>query len=174
MVDSLSRKKAMIESPVVQRWKAESLQDAILAILKNRFGPVSRDVTKLLRSIGDEKKLIRLNVLAAECTFVVAIAGRVMRTRADAPGQCGVMVALLQFFADGSEVFADLAELRLHLLDGDCLILNFFLQPARSETDGKRLNHDSDQPCQDEAGNPFLQVSAFGHHESTRRSQASR
>ena len=65
-------KLAMIESPVIQRWKAESLHEAILAVLKERFGSVSRELTKLLRSTSDEKKLIRLNVLASQCADLAA------------------------------------------------------------------------------------------------------
>jgi hypothetical protein len=60
-------KRAMIESPVVQRWKAESLHEAIIAVLKERFDAAPRDVTKLLRGLRDEKRLIQLNVLAAQC-----------------------------------------------------------------------------------------------------------
>ena len=60
-------KKTMIESPVVQRWKAESLQDAILELLKDRFGAVPRDVAKPLGKILNEKRLKKLNVLAAKC-----------------------------------------------------------------------------------------------------------
>jgi hypothetical protein len=60
-------KQAMIESPVVQRWKAESLHEAIIAVLKNRFNAVPRDVAKQLRNIRDEKRLIQLNVQAAQC-----------------------------------------------------------------------------------------------------------
>jgi hypothetical protein len=61
-------KQAMIESPVVQRWKAETLHDAILEVLKDRFHATPRDLTKPLRAILDEKKLKRLNVLAARCS----------------------------------------------------------------------------------------------------------
>ena len=57
----------MIESPLVQQWKAESLHEAILAVLKERFGAVPRDVTKALRCLHKEKKLIKLTVLASQC-----------------------------------------------------------------------------------------------------------
>lgn len=57
----------MLESPLIQKWKAESLHDAIVAVLKNRFGAVPREVTKPLRALREEKKLITLNVLAAKC-----------------------------------------------------------------------------------------------------------
>jgi hypothetical protein len=57
----------MIESPAVRRWKAESLQDAILEVLKDHFRAVPRDVTKPLSEILNEKKLKKLNVLAGKC-----------------------------------------------------------------------------------------------------------
>ena len=62
-----TQKKTMIESRVVQRWKAESLQDAILEVLKDRFGVVSRGVAKPLREILNEKRLKKLVVLAGKC-----------------------------------------------------------------------------------------------------------
>ena len=58
------------ESPLVQQWKAESLHEAILAVLKERFGAVPRDVTKAFRRLHTEKKLIKLNVLASQCSDV--------------------------------------------------------------------------------------------------------
>ncbi len=60
-------KQAMIESPVVRRWKAEAAHTLILAVLKNRFKTIPRNVTKLLRAIQDEEKLTSLCVLASEC-----------------------------------------------------------------------------------------------------------
>lgn len=57
----------MIESPLVQQWKAESLHEAILAVLNDRFGAVPRDVSKALRGLHAEKKLIAMNVLASRC-----------------------------------------------------------------------------------------------------------
>jgi hypothetical protein len=57
----------LIESPLVQKWKAEAVHDVIIGLLKERFGAVSRDVTKPLRSIVDERKLDKLNRLAAKC-----------------------------------------------------------------------------------------------------------
>jgi len=57
----------MIESPLVQQWKAETLHEAILDLLKDRFGTVPRDVTKQLREIVNERKLRRLNLRAAKC-----------------------------------------------------------------------------------------------------------
>ena len=57
----------MIESPVAQRWQAESLHEAILAVLKDRFGNTGRDIPKALRTIRESSRLVALNVLAANC-----------------------------------------------------------------------------------------------------------
>ncbi len=54
--------QTMIESPLVQQWKAETLHEAILDLLKDRFSTVPRDVAKHLRGIVDERKLRRLNL----------------------------------------------------------------------------------------------------------------
>ena len=62
----------MIESPVVQRWQAESLHDAILAVLKSRFGSPGRDITKALRNIRDRDKLISLTIAAGACADLAA------------------------------------------------------------------------------------------------------
>ncbi len=68
----------MIESPVIERWKAESLHEAILAILKKRFRAVPRDITKALRAVQKEKKLITLNVVAADCADLDAFRQAIM------------------------------------------------------------------------------------------------
>jgi hypothetical protein len=60
-------KQAMIESPIVQRWKAETLQETLLEVLKDRFAAVPRDLVKQLRQIGNEKRLKKLVVLAGKC-----------------------------------------------------------------------------------------------------------
>ena len=60
-------KQAMFESPLLQKMRAETLQEAILALLKDRFDAIPRTVTKPLREIIDEKKLRKLNLLAAKC-----------------------------------------------------------------------------------------------------------
>jgi hypothetical protein len=57
----------MIESPLLQKMIAESLHQAILDLLKDRFGTVPQDVTRHLRTIINEKKLRKLNLLAAKC-----------------------------------------------------------------------------------------------------------
>jgi hypothetical protein len=60
--------QAMFESPLVQKWKAEAVHEAIIDLLKVRFGATPRDVTKPLRTIIDEKQLRRLNRVAAKCS----------------------------------------------------------------------------------------------------------
>ena len=62
----------MIESPLVQQWKAEAIHSVILALLKNRFKTIPRDVTKHLQIIRDEEKLTSLNVQASECPDIDA------------------------------------------------------------------------------------------------------
>ncbi len=57
----------MIESPMLQKMMAKRVHGVILALLKDRFGPVPRNVVKLLEDILDEKKLTALNVLAGTC-----------------------------------------------------------------------------------------------------------
>jgi len=59
--------KIMIESPLWTQWRAEAQQGDILELLKDRFGPVPRDVIKLLSAVDNEKKLRKLNVLASKC-----------------------------------------------------------------------------------------------------------
>ncbi len=59
--------QTMIDSPVLQKFIAERLHGAILEALKVRFGSVPRDVTRLLREILNERKLIKLNGIAAKC-----------------------------------------------------------------------------------------------------------
>jgi hypothetical protein len=60
--------KAMIESPLILKVKAEAVQESILEILKDRFESVPREVTKLLRAEMNEKKLKKLAVLAGKCS----------------------------------------------------------------------------------------------------------
>lgn len=59
--------QTMIESPLLQEWRAAGGHALILAVLKDRFKGVPRDVTKPLREILDEKRLTKLAVLAAKC-----------------------------------------------------------------------------------------------------------
>jgi hypothetical protein len=67
LMEFLGGEQAMFESPVLQRFVARRLHEAILDVLKKRFGTAPRDVTKYLRDVIDEKKLKKLNVLAATC-----------------------------------------------------------------------------------------------------------
>ena len=57
----------MFESPVLQRWVAQRLHEAVLDVLKDRFDSVPQKVAKPLREILDEKKLRQLIVLAGKC-----------------------------------------------------------------------------------------------------------
>ncbi len=68
----------MIESPMLQRMRAETLHNAILGVLKDRFDTISRDLTKQLRSELDEKKLNKLVIVAGKCRDLDAFA-RAMR-----------------------------------------------------------------------------------------------
>jgi hypothetical protein len=63
----LGGQEPMIESPVLQKVIANALQEAILEILKDRFGTLPRELTKQLREILSEKKLRKLSVVAAKC-----------------------------------------------------------------------------------------------------------
>ncbi len=65
LLSLLGGRKAMIESPLLQQMMAERSHEHILEVLKARFGTVPKDVTKFLRDVLKEKKLMKLNVLAA-------------------------------------------------------------------------------------------------------------
>jgi hypothetical protein len=60
-------RELMIESPLLKKMMAETRHEGILDLLKDRFGTVPQKVTKPLREILDEKKLRKLNILAAKC-----------------------------------------------------------------------------------------------------------
>jgi len=68
----LGGQKTMFESPVLQKIMAENLHDAIRGVLKSRFGAVPRDISQRLRGILQDKKLKRLNVVAANCADLEA------------------------------------------------------------------------------------------------------
>ena len=68
----LGGQQTMLESPLLQKFFAEKLHEVILDVLKDRFGTVPRDVTKLLRAVIAERKLRKLTVLAAKCPDVEA------------------------------------------------------------------------------------------------------
>jgi hypothetical protein len=57
----------MIESPLLQKMMAARSHDLILDALKDRFGAVPRDVSKLLREIIQEKKLRQIHRVAIKC-----------------------------------------------------------------------------------------------------------
>jgi hypothetical protein len=67
LMEFLGGEQHMFESPVLQRFVARRFHEGILDVLKDRFGTVPQNVTKPLREIIDEKKLRKLNVLAAKC-----------------------------------------------------------------------------------------------------------
>ena len=56
----------MIESPILQMMRAETIHAVIRDILKDRFGSVRRDVTKELREALNEKQLRKLSVVAGK------------------------------------------------------------------------------------------------------------
>jgi hypothetical protein len=68
----LGGREAMIESPVLQRLIAERYHAGILDLLKDRFGSVPRDVSRHLGEVLDEKRLRKLNLLAAKCADLQA------------------------------------------------------------------------------------------------------
>jgi hypothetical protein len=72
LVGILGGQRPMIESPLLQRMMAERSQNLILAALKERFGTVPRDVTRHLRAIIDEKKLLQLIRLVVTCPDIQA------------------------------------------------------------------------------------------------------
>jgi hypothetical protein len=57
----------MIESPLLQKMMAGAWHRSILDLLKDRFGTTPREIMKPLRAVLDEKKLRKLNLLAAKC-----------------------------------------------------------------------------------------------------------
>jgi hypothetical protein len=60
-------KQTMLQSPLLQKMRAETIQELILDALKDRFSTVPRDVTKHLREVLDEKKLRQLHRVAIKC-----------------------------------------------------------------------------------------------------------
>ena len=59
--------RTMIESPLIEQWRAEGVHELILDTLDDRFGSSPRDVSRLLRKIVDERKLKKLNRVAIKC-----------------------------------------------------------------------------------------------------------
>jgi hypothetical protein len=72
LVQLLGGRRAMIESPLLQKMMAETLHRAIIALLRDRFGGVPREVRQSLRAILDEKRLQKLNIIAAKCRDLAA------------------------------------------------------------------------------------------------------
>jgi hypothetical protein len=72
LADIFGGEKTMFESPLLTKMIADRFHKAIQQVLKARFGSVPRDVTRLLREILDEEKLVALNVLAAQCSDIQA------------------------------------------------------------------------------------------------------
>ncbi len=68
----LGGKAVMAEFPLIQELRAEAVHEAILELLKARFGSVPRGVSRLLRAILKEKRLMKLNVVAASCPDMAA------------------------------------------------------------------------------------------------------
>jgi hypothetical protein len=60
-------RKAMIESPLILKVRAEAQHEGILDLLKDRFDKVPRDVAQGVAKIIETKKLRKLILLAAKC-----------------------------------------------------------------------------------------------------------
>jgi hypothetical protein len=72
LLSLLGGQETMIESPLLKKMRAGVFHEVTLDALKDRFGTVPRDVSKLLREIIDEKKLRKLNRVARTCADVDA------------------------------------------------------------------------------------------------------
>jgi hypothetical protein len=72
LVEFFAGERTMFRSPVLDKWRAEIRQEAILDVLKDRFGTVPHDVTKHLRDIMADKKLRLLLLQAAKCADLKA------------------------------------------------------------------------------------------------------
>lgn len=70
LFDLFKGAQAMIESPLVQKWKAEAAHELVIDVLKERFGIVPRDLVQRIRKITNEKQLRRLNRHAVTCLDV--------------------------------------------------------------------------------------------------------
>jgi hypothetical protein len=57
----------MIESPMLQKWVAENLHEAIEEALRARFKSVPRDLLSDLHKIINERRLKKLTGIAAKC-----------------------------------------------------------------------------------------------------------
>ncbi len=68
----LGGEKPMIESPILQKMIATTIQELILDALTDRFGTVPVEVSEHLRKVLDEKKLRKLNRIANKCPTLEA------------------------------------------------------------------------------------------------------
>jgi hypothetical protein len=62
----------MIESPLITELLAKRTQEAVVTVLKRRFGKVPPDIVKHLRAVLSEKKLNQLLGHAVDCPGVEA------------------------------------------------------------------------------------------------------
>jgi hypothetical protein len=60
-------KRIMIESPMLKKWLAENLHEAIEEVLRARFKSVPRDLLTELHKIVNERRLKKLSGVAAKC-----------------------------------------------------------------------------------------------------------
>jgi hypothetical protein len=72
----LGGKKTLIESPLIDELVAETKQDMIVELLKDRFGEPPIELTTQLRAIQQDKKLTELHLLAAKCPDLEAFRAR--------------------------------------------------------------------------------------------------
>jgi len=63
----LGGRNPMFESPMLQKMIADNLHEAIEEALKARFDAVPVEITGLLREILNDRKLKKLNAVAAKC-----------------------------------------------------------------------------------------------------------
>jgi hypothetical protein len=67
LLDLFGGKRFMIESPMLKKWLAENLHEAIEEALRARFKSVPRDLLAELHKIVNERRLKKLTGIAAKC-----------------------------------------------------------------------------------------------------------
>jgi hypothetical protein len=72
LLSLLLRNRTMIESPIIDSWRAEGAQHMIRKVLEARFGPIPADIAVQLKSVKDEERLGELNCAAAFCSDLEA------------------------------------------------------------------------------------------------------